>query len=277
MKAGTQLAWLQLVKQKGHFAVAPAGVAFAVTLMLGQIGLRDSLLATGVRFYSHLRGDIVMTSWQYQFEEGAAFIPQRRFPQAAAVEGVESCLPVSIGWLPLPRSLPPWRRSRARRARLGVGRTTQRRNVQSVGKAAQAAAKKLTAERLERERKAKGKSRRVGKASEPCGVRAPSIRDRQFAHDSRKCSRRDSGFIVQRVPPGASGARAGRAWFPKNNRVEHNVKYTSGCYQDAWIERPPQRPYGRRCPTSRTPDSGKFVDLYNVYLSPGRKDRPVCA
>jgi putative ABC transport system permease protein len=101
MKAGTHLAWLQLVKQKGHFAAALAGVAFAVTLMLGQIGLRDSLLATGVRLYSHLRGDIVMTSWQYQFEQGAAFIPQRRFPQAGAVEGVESCLPVRIGWLPL--------------------------------------------------------------------------------------------------------------------------------------------------------------------------------
>lgn len=101
MKAGTHLAWLQLIKQKGHFAAALAGVAFAVTLMLGQIGLRDSLLATGIRFYSHLRGDIVMTSWQYQFEQGPAFIPQRRFPQAAAVEGVQTCFPIQIGWLPL--------------------------------------------------------------------------------------------------------------------------------------------------------------------------------
>jgi len=44
----------KLVKQKGHFAAALAGVAFAVTLMLSQIGLRDSLLATAVRLYSRL-------------------------------------------------------------------------------------------------------------------------------------------------------------------------------------------------------------------------------
>jgi len=101
MKAATHLAWLQLIKQKGHFAAALAGVAFAVTLMLGQIGLRDSLLASAVRLYDHMRADIVMTSWQYQFQQGAAFMPQRRFPQAAAVEGVESCSPVGVGWLPL--------------------------------------------------------------------------------------------------------------------------------------------------------------------------------
>ncbi len=60
MTAGPALAWRQLVKQKGHFSAALAGVAFAVTLMLGQIGLRDSLLTTGIRLYQHLRADIVM-------------------------------------------------------------------------------------------------------------------------------------------------------------------------------------------------------------------------
>src|SRR5882757_630085 len=57
MKAGPEFAWRQLVAQKGHFAAALAGVAFAVTLMLGQIGLRDSLLATAVRLYSRLNAD----------------------------------------------------------------------------------------------------------------------------------------------------------------------------------------------------------------------------
>jgi putative ABC transport system permease protein len=98
MNAGNLLAWLQLTKEKGHFAAALAGVAFAVTLMLGQIGLRDSLLNTAVRLYSHLKADVVMTSWQYQFEQGAGLIPEERFAQALAVGDVVSCAPLQIGW-----------------------------------------------------------------------------------------------------------------------------------------------------------------------------------
>jgi putative ABC transport system permease protein len=101
MTAGIHLAWLQLTKQKGHFLAALAGVAFAVTLMLGQIGLRDSLLTAAVRLYSHLNADIVMTSWQYQFEQGAGVIAEERFAQALAVPGVLSCAPLDIGWAAL--------------------------------------------------------------------------------------------------------------------------------------------------------------------------------
>lgn len=101
MTAGTYLAWRQLSKQKGHFAAALAGVAFAVTLMLGQIGLRDSLLATATRLYLHLNADIVMTSWQYQFQQGTGVITERRFAQALAVAGVDSCAPLQIGWAAL--------------------------------------------------------------------------------------------------------------------------------------------------------------------------------
>ncbi len=101
MTAGLHLAWIQLTKEKRHFAAALAGVAFAVTLMLGQIGLRDSLLATAVRLYSHLNADIVMTSWQYQFEQGAGIIAEQRFAQALAVPEVQSCAPLQIGWAAL--------------------------------------------------------------------------------------------------------------------------------------------------------------------------------
>jgi putative ABC transport system permease protein len=101
MTAGLHLAWLQLTNSKGHFAAALAGVAFAVTLMLGQIGLRDSLLSSAVRLYSHLNADIVMTSWQYQFEEGTGLIPEARCAQALAVPAVLSCAPLQIGWTTL--------------------------------------------------------------------------------------------------------------------------------------------------------------------------------
>ncbi len=99
MKAGPEFAWRQLVAQKGHFSAALAGVAFAVTLMLGQIGLRDSLLSTATRLYSHLKADIVMTSWEYQFSQNAPMIPRRRIDQARAVRGVASCSPLQVGWL----------------------------------------------------------------------------------------------------------------------------------------------------------------------------------
>jgi putative ABC transport system permease protein len=101
MTAGTHLAWLQLTNQKGHFAAALAGVAFAVTLMLGQIGLRDSLLSTATRLYSHLNADIVMTSWQYQFQQGSGVIAGKRFAQARALPQVLSCSPLQIGWAAL--------------------------------------------------------------------------------------------------------------------------------------------------------------------------------
>src|ERR1700729_2404880 len=101
MTAGIHLAWLQLSKQKGHFAAALAGVAFAVTLMLGQIGLRDSLLSTATRLYSHLNADIVMTSWQYQFQQGSGVVAENRFPQARALPQVLSCSPLQIGWAAL--------------------------------------------------------------------------------------------------------------------------------------------------------------------------------
>ena len=101
MTVGIYLAWLQLTKHKGHFAAALAGVAFAVTLMLCQIGLRDSLLTTSTRLYSRLNADVVMTSWQYQFEQGAGVIAEERFAQALAVPGVLSCAPLQIGWAAL--------------------------------------------------------------------------------------------------------------------------------------------------------------------------------
>lgn len=105
MTAGLHFAWLQLTKRKSHFAAATAGVAFAVTLMLGQIGLRDSLLDTSTRLYSSLQADIVMTSWQYQFQQGAGNVPERRIFQARGVPGVASASGIQIGWAGLKNPL----------------------------------------------------------------------------------------------------------------------------------------------------------------------------
>jgi putative ABC transport system permease protein len=97
MRAGPELAWLQLIKNKGHFTAAVSGVAFAVALMFTQIGLLDSLMNSSIRLYRHIRADVVMTSWEYRYQQGTVVVPMRRFAEALAVDGVEQCLPVQIG------------------------------------------------------------------------------------------------------------------------------------------------------------------------------------
>jgi putative ABC transport system permease protein len=96
VRAGPKLAWLQLIQQRGHFAAALSGVAFAVTLMFSQIGVRDSLVNASIRLYGHLRGDIIMTSWDYH-SRGIPSIARHRFAQVLGAEGVESCSPLQIG------------------------------------------------------------------------------------------------------------------------------------------------------------------------------------
>ncbi len=97
MRAGPKLAWLQLIQQRGHFAAALSGVAFAVTLMFSQFGLRDSLVDASIRLYQHMRGDIIMTSWEYHSQRGIPPVALHRFAEVLGVEGVDSCFPVQIG------------------------------------------------------------------------------------------------------------------------------------------------------------------------------------
>jgi putative ABC transport system permease protein len=96
MRAGVELAWLQLIKKKGHFAVAVSGVTFAVTLMFTQIGLLDALLNASIRLYRHIAADAVITSWDYRFQQGTALVPKRRIAEVLAVNGVEQCIPLQI-------------------------------------------------------------------------------------------------------------------------------------------------------------------------------------
>ncbi len=101
MRAGPELAWLQLTKQKGHFLAAISGVAFAVALMFSQIGLRDALLISSTDLYRHLDADLIMTSWEYRFQQGTQFFPQARSTQALSVPGVLTAEPIWISLQPL--------------------------------------------------------------------------------------------------------------------------------------------------------------------------------
>src|SRR5262249_37381884 len=78
------LGWLQLWHRKVRFAVALAGIGFAVMLILMQLGFRASLFDSAVRYPKQLNYDVEIFS-------------DRRLYQALAVEGVAAISPLYLG------------------------------------------------------------------------------------------------------------------------------------------------------------------------------------
>lgn len=96
MSTRIPLAWLQLTREKRRFAAALAGIAFAVVLMLMQLGFQDALLESVILFHSHLIGDLVLINPQYQNIISPKSFTDRRLYQALGAEGVESVDPVYV-------------------------------------------------------------------------------------------------------------------------------------------------------------------------------------
>jgi putative ABC transport system permease protein len=90
------LGWLQLRHNPTRLAVAVAGIAFAVLLVMMQLGFRSALFESAVRYHERFDYDIAL------FSEDSVFIvrPQpfsiRRLYQARALEQVASVSPVYI-------------------------------------------------------------------------------------------------------------------------------------------------------------------------------------
>ncbi len=82
MSAHVPLAWLQLVKLKGRFIAAIAGIGFAVVLAMVQLGFQDALYTSITRLYSHMEADLVLISPQYQSIVAREAFPERRLYQA---------------------------------------------------------------------------------------------------------------------------------------------------------------------------------------------------
>lgn len=90
------LAWRNLTADKRRLAVSTLGIAFAVLLMLMQLGFRNALVDSQVELLRWLKADIVVvSSAKYQLNVMEPF-PRRRLYQAAAVDGVLSALPVYL-------------------------------------------------------------------------------------------------------------------------------------------------------------------------------------
>ncbi len=93
------LGWRQLAHEKRKLAAALAGIAFAVTLMLMQLGFKDALYVSATLLHRSLDGDLVLVSPLYEALLSTEGLSERRLRQALADEAVErvSALRWSLG------------------------------------------------------------------------------------------------------------------------------------------------------------------------------------
>jgi putative ABC transport system permease protein len=90
------LGWLQLRHRPLRLLVACAGIAFAVLLILMQLGFRAALFESAVRYQERFHYGVALFSRDSQFIVRPASFPIQRLYQALAVEGVASVSPVYI-------------------------------------------------------------------------------------------------------------------------------------------------------------------------------------
>lgn len=94
----TPLALLNLVHDKTRTLVAVAGVAFAVVLVLMQMGFLNSVRLTASQIYDQLDFELVLVSPQYLHISKAGEFPRTRIFQAAQAAGVADVRPVYFGF-----------------------------------------------------------------------------------------------------------------------------------------------------------------------------------
>jgi putative ABC transport system permease protein len=99
----TPLGWLQLKHHPMRFAMAIAGVAFAVILVFMQLGFMNMLFDTTVMIHKLIKADIVIVNPDARGDlANVKNFPRRRLVQALGVEGVadvEALYVGNISWL----------------------------------------------------------------------------------------------------------------------------------------------------------------------------------
>jgi len=88
------LAWLQLSAEKLRLMAAVAGIAFAVMLMLMQLGFRDALIASATLVHDRLDGEVVMVSPLYEYLMASRTFSDEKLYQALGTDGVASVAPL---------------------------------------------------------------------------------------------------------------------------------------------------------------------------------------
>ncbi|MGB7413821.1 MAG: ABC transporter permease DevC [Thermosynechococcaceae cyanobacterium] len=90
------LAWLQLVREKARLAIALSGIAFAVILMMLQLGFQDALFESSVVLHRRFKTDIVLINPQSTALIAMRSFARSRLYQAQGIPGVESVVPVYL-------------------------------------------------------------------------------------------------------------------------------------------------------------------------------------
>ena len=90
------LGWLQLKHKPLRLLVALAGIAFAVLLIMMQLGFRSALFESAVRFHERFDYDIALFSPDSVFIVRPQAFSIRRLAQAQGFEAVDSVTPVYI-------------------------------------------------------------------------------------------------------------------------------------------------------------------------------------
>jgi putative ABC transport system permease protein len=94
----TPLAWRNLLHERARAGVAVAGVAFAVILVLMQLGFFFAVERTATLIFDRLNFDLAVLSRDYLHLGKASHIPIERMYQAQAVPGVKSAAPFWVGF-----------------------------------------------------------------------------------------------------------------------------------------------------------------------------------
>jgi putative ABC transport system permease protein len=97
MRRPIPLAWLQLSREPLRLAVVVAGVAFAVVLILMQLGFREALFKSAVRYHEAIDYDLALLSPKTPFIVYAQSFARVRLYQTLGYEGVAGVTPVYLG------------------------------------------------------------------------------------------------------------------------------------------------------------------------------------
>jgi putative ABC transport system permease protein len=98
LRGRTPLGWLQLTHSKTRFAVAAAGVGFAVLLVFMQLGFMNMLFDATTVLHKQFQTDLVLMSVDAEgLVPDSGSFSRRRLVQAAGVEGVRDWAEIYIG------------------------------------------------------------------------------------------------------------------------------------------------------------------------------------
>jgi putative ABC transport system permease protein len=96
---GIPLAWSQLTRDRKRFATAIVGVTFGVVLMLYQVGLYTAANRMVVFPHNALKGEIVITSRNYEYFYSNRPFSKRILYQVQAFPEVASVAPLGVDFL----------------------------------------------------------------------------------------------------------------------------------------------------------------------------------